>query len=224
MIGHLQKQYNRKFSVTREGSTSATFSAPGVTSLTFSHTSGSGVNRVIVVTAEGITCGTDLGGVAGVTWNGIALTEFRKSSNTITGSACYANRGIFYLLNPPANTTANVVVTYSYGNSCGAQANNYYYVSQAQPFNAFAISPANVANNSISLNLTTTHQNSYVIAHTADNDSTITFSGGVTKRAGAGYSSMADGFFANASGITIVADPVATTNCYEMTLSELWAN
>jgi prepilin-type N-terminal cleavage/methylation domain-containing protein len=88
-------------SITFDAASSAT---SGSSPLSWSHTVGSGNNRLLVV-SMGIEGDSTVGNVTGVTYNTVALT---KAVENFVGD--YQNTEIWYLLNPPEGS-ANVEVT-----------------------------------------------------------------------------------------------------------------
>lgn len=87
--------------ITFDAASSAT---SGTSPLSWSHTVGSGNNRLLVVSI-GIEGDSTVGNITGVTYNSVALT---KAVENFVGD--YQNTEIWYLLNPPAGS-ANVAVT-----------------------------------------------------------------------------------------------------------------
>ncbi|MGA3163264.1 MAG: SdrD B-like domain-containing protein, partial [Verrucomicrobiota bacterium] len=109
------------------------------TSLTFSHTSGSGPNRLLLV-AVGIgaiqAVDTPPGGsVTNVTYGGTAMTQVTSVTNSPSISYIYS------LVNPPAGP-ANVVVSVSSAASIAAGATTFTNVNQAAPFGNSATNSA----------------------------------------------------------------------------------
>jgi hypothetical protein len=93
----------------------------GGSSLTFSHTTPAGSDRMLVV---GISFDNDDRDVTGVTYGGTPLTFAGKRENSDDATA-----EIWYLVSPPV-TTANVVVTLS-----GSISSSYGFVAAALPLN-----------------------------------------------------------------------------------------
>jgi hypothetical protein len=107
-------------------------SAHGVTaggnfgSLTFTHTVGSGSNRILIV---GVSLHTRNATVSTVTYAGTALTQ---AGTIATGSN--ANRtDIWYLLSPTPTTNGSIVVTPSAGTAISAGSISFTGVQQAAP-------------------------------------------------------------------------------------------
>ena len=122
--------------VTKEGATPTGQTATG-SSITFSHTSGTGANRLLLV---GISwnCGTTNRTISSVTWNGTPLTEVKTQLGYNTDNPRYS--AIYKLVAPPSGTTGNVVVTFSGAVSNGAIAGaaNFANVDQTTPLGTAA--------------------------------------------------------------------------------------
>jgi uncharacterized repeat protein (TIGR01451 family)/gliding motility-associated-like protein len=95
--------------------------------LTIAHTSGSSLNRMLIV---GISS-TNATPVTGVTYNGTPLTYLGGSSNGSTKAE------IWYLINPP-NVTANVVISWTGTLECTAGVVTLNNVDQTNPFGTTA--------------------------------------------------------------------------------------
>ncbi len=119
------------------GSTTSS-SAVNAASLTFSHTSGSGSNRMLVVTVSvgSGSVGGSAGTISSVTYNGVTMTEVG------TAALSGARVSIYRLLNPAAGP-ANVVVSTSTGSTIEAGATTFENVDQATPLGTFASASAN---------------------------------------------------------------------------------
>jgi hypothetical protein len=117
--------------VTKEGATPTGTTATG-SSITFSHTSGTSANRLLLV---GISwnCGTTDRTISSVTWNGQALTEVKTQLGYNSTNPRYS--AIYRLINPASGVTGNVVVTFSGAVSNGAIAGaaNFANVDQTTP-------------------------------------------------------------------------------------------
>ena len=88
----------------------AATSSTGQTSLTWSHTVGSGTDRMLVVSVAVEDSGTADAAVSGVTYNGAALTSVPNSLVNGGGSGIIQTQ-LFYQVNP-ATGAHNVVVTF----------------------------------------------------------------------------------------------------------------
>lgn len=111
---------------------SASSSAQAITT---AFTTGSGANRVLIVN-PGSTTTLGHGGynqVSSVTFNGVACT-FVSLTYAVSGTL-YIGQEVWRLINPPASTTANVVVTYSIavGDQNGYTVGQYKDVDQTTP-------------------------------------------------------------------------------------------
>ena len=76
------------------------------TSLSWSHTTGSGTNRFLIVTIHYTVIATSMPSVSGITYNGVAMTHFA----TVLSGSTSTDRGVelWYLANPASgsNTVA----------------------------------------------------------------------------------------------------------------------
>ena len=105
-------------------------SADGATSLTFSHTNGSGPNRLLVV---GVGIGKS-GGVAGTTVTNVSYgTNILTRLTSVEDAGAKSRAEIWYLLNPPAGPS-NIVVRTSAGINITAGAATFTNVNQTTPF------------------------------------------------------------------------------------------
>jgi hypothetical protein len=132
-------------------------SRSGGSSLTFSHTTPSGSNRLLVV---GVSVNNDNRSVTGVTYNGVALTRAGTRSNDDDATA-----EIWYLVNPPV-TTADVVVSLS-----GSIGSSYGFVAAALPLNGVdqstpvgTFQSSTGDSSSASLNVTSSSSGDFVLA------------------------------------------------------------
>lgn len=139
-------------------------------SLTFSHTTAGGINKVLIVTVE---CQTG-DNITGVTFNGVAMTQFSKVNSTV---ASYWNY-IYVLTNPGASTTANVVISASGSRRIVGLAVDYDDVNQTTPL---AVATNNITTSTPgTLTLTTTVDNSWLIGTIRCNASNPTGAGANT--------------------------------------------
>ena len=105
-------------------------------SLTFSHTTGTGLNRLLlvgVVTGSTTSINSNAPTVTGVTYNGGSLTLLGSVAETGTRIRTY----LYQMVNPPSGTY-NVVVTTASSSPLYAGATTFAGVSQASPTGAFA--------------------------------------------------------------------------------------
>jgi len=112
---------------------STTGSGAGVNTLTYSKTIASGNNRLLYV---GVT--TQNKAISGVTWNGLALTQFTIGTRNSMRVAMY-----YIALGSSASpTTANVVVTLAGGTDVFSGAADYSGVWQPTPFQSPTVTQA----------------------------------------------------------------------------------
>ena len=91
--------------ITKDGDVSTGKTSGSSTSLSFSHTTGSGDNRLLVV---GVSYGyTSASSISSVKFDGLELTR----AGTAVEQTNLTQVTIFYLVDPPALKTANIVVT-----------------------------------------------------------------------------------------------------------------
>lgn len=147
----------------------ATFSAESAgTSKTFAHTVGAGADRVLVVIAHNNSSATN--SFTGATYNGVAMTR-------LTGVAS-ANGDMYdnvYVLVNPASGANNVVISSSGSIGIIGMASSYTGVNQSNPTVFSAISSA-ISSTSVSNAVTTTVDNSWIVASGAQNAVQITAS------------------------------------------------
>ena len=97
---------------------------------TFSHTTGSGANRLLIVTIK--MRGGAGGVVTGVTYNGVAMTQVTPEALTSTAHAV-----IYYLVNPASGAnTVSISHNMTGSTSMVASATTLTGVDQANPLNA----------------------------------------------------------------------------------------
>ena len=121
--------------VALEGTVSTGGTTAAALSLTFSHTTGSGANRLLLVGVVWRNTSTAIP-ISGVTFNGTTMTQV--GTNTALTNRRLA---IYSLVNPPASTTGNVVVTLSGSTNATdivAGAANFSGVDQTTPLGTFA--------------------------------------------------------------------------------------
>lgn len=128
-------------------------------SLSFSHTISGNTNRMLIVCAGDEDSGTPT--VTGITYNGISMTQVAQIS---TDDGTQNRLAMFYLpeANLPSAGTYTVTITYSAttSNRSGG-AMSFYNVKQQAPKNTQTA--ANQGQSSISVNVTTDVDNSWVV-------------------------------------------------------------
>lgn len=144
------------------------------TSLTFSHTNGSGSKRLLVV----CIAYQDTTSATGVTYNGVAMTFVARASQNFTSSE------IWYLANPSTGAN-NVVITMSGATSyITATANSFTGVAQTSLTDGS--NTATGSSTTASVDVTTGRDNSWVIdcvaIQTNTGDITLTVGSGQTQR------------------------------------------
>jgi hypothetical protein len=116
--------------VTVDGTASSGTGAANATSVSFSHTTGTGTDRLLLVGVSW-NCGSTARTISSVTFSGTPLTLVRteQAGTQLRYSAIYR------LLNPPSGVTGNVTVTFSgtVSNGIVAGAANFKGVAQTIP-------------------------------------------------------------------------------------------
>jgi hypothetical protein len=138
----------------------------GSGTLTASYTVGSGSNRVLCVVAFGASIPTlDPGMTA--SYAGITMSQANRIDADVGNQGPYQNRNLYfyYLLNPPSGTN-NVVITFAH-DYVGACAADYAGVNQSGP-NATSVGTAGTGSTSVSVPLTVTVTNSWVVTGSID--------------------------------------------------------
>jgi uncharacterized repeat protein (TIGR01451 family) len=113
----------------------AATSSSGTGTLTFSHSTGSGTNRLLVV---GVAYSSSATGptITSVTFNG--TSNYLINAGTLIANGTTRRIEIFYMVNPPLSTTGNVVVTFPTGiSSAVAGAVTFAGVNQTAPIRTF---------------------------------------------------------------------------------------
>lgn len=144
----------------------------GATSLTFSHTCGTGANRILWV---GFRVGTSSDVATGVTYNGVAMTQAVKKSGA--GGSHYTY--LYYLVNP-ATGANNVVISLSGSQSIIGVSASYTGANQSGQPDATTSATAEPGT-SINASVTVVASQSWVISFVA-NDGALAMTGstGVT--------------------------------------------
>jgi hypothetical protein len=135
--------------VTVDGAASSGTGAANATSVSFSHTTGTGTDRLLLVGVSW-NCGSTARTISSVTFGGTPLTMVRMEQ---TGTRLRYS-AIYRLLNPPSGVTGNVTVTFSgtVSNGIVAGAANFKGVAQTIPLGVQ--NSANGNNTSPSVTLT----------------------------------------------------------------------
>ncbi len=161
------------------------------TSQTFSHTCGSGSNRILFV---GTRINTTSDNVTGITYGGVAMTRINTVTRNNVTVDDPARNYLYYLVNP--STGANNVVISSSG-SVGFSSLSASYTGASQTgvpdaSNTNAHTGADVSD-SITTSVTTNADNCWAIC-TIDNNSSnsVTANGGTTLRCGTASYTMGD--------------------------------
>ncbi len=174
------------------------------TTLSWSHTVGSGSNRILIVGVAGEdSSGTDLN-ISSVTYGGVAMTLVPNSTST-EGTSYLQGTALYYLLSPTVGT-ATVTVTYS--GSVAERSGGSISLRNADQAVAEAVATnGNTGSNSISTNITTQTNGAWVIDVVGcGNSGSYTATGGNTER----YDVQNDS--ASAAGSTkLVASAGSTT-------------
>lgn len=149
---------------------------PG-TSVTFEHTVGSGINRILLV---GITTNATTDKVTAVTYGGVAMTRLEFVQADTTNFYGY----IYYQLNP-ASGADDVVVTLADSQTCFCQSVSYSNVNQIAPPTK---NKGTDAAGNFTASLTTVVNNAWIATFCRSNNGTsgITAGTNTTLRVGSG--------------------------------------
>ncbi|HEX5127768.1 MAG TPA: DUF4347 domain-containing protein, partial [Rhodocyclaceae bacterium] len=120
-----QASWDSTLAIVPDSTTSAATTTASVSSLTFSHTQGTGLNGILVVeySTRGATSPTS------ITYGGQNLTQL----SSISDAGATVTTEIWYLL-APASGTANVVVTLPSPHEFTVGATSFFNVDQTTPF------------------------------------------------------------------------------------------
>lgn len=167
------------------------------TSLTWSHTTTTDSNRVLIVaTSTEADTGHTAQTVSGITYGGVALTKVR--TDYITGDTDNGSE-LWYLI-APATGANNVVVTMTSAvDGLFGAAMTFSGVDQTNPIdNHTGTNTANTANPSITVNITTNVDNAMVvnICHATGSATTLTADVNQTQR----FNAATTGDFKSAGG------------------------
>jgi pectate lyase len=167
--------------ITFDAASRAATTSTGRTSLSWSHTVGSGTDRILVVGVAAEDTGTADANITSVTFNGAALTAVPNSKRSGGGTGIIQTQ-LFYQLNP-ASGAHTVVVTFQGpvdGSSAGAT--SLAGVVQSAPQGA-ATNVDTSGADSISTSITTTAANSWVVDVVGSgNSGSFTAGSGQTER------------------------------------------
>lgn len=175
----------------------------GATSLTYSHTTGSGSNRILIVGFTGdVTGGSD--DVSSVTYAGNAMTFINKTDG-VNNRWSY----LYYILNPTTGAN-NVVITFS--SSHWIQSGCVEYTG-VQDIDANTTNESTISVTTLTTSVTTTVDNSWTVlfecGYSGGNDPTA--GTGSTRRSGV-TSFGAFGLFDSGGAITPAGSYSMTTN------------
>ncbi len=213
--------------VTYEGSSPTGTTATG-SSITFSHTSGTSANRLLLV---GISwnCGSTPRTISSVAWNGTALTEVKTQLTDTTSDPRYS--AVYKLVNPASGVTGNVVVTFSGGVTNGAIAGaaNFANVDQTTPLASIVgAASANNSGTAVTVDVTgllgTELVFDNVFMGVSSDTTTLTAGSGQTQRWFVrGYTSSATSFNTMAGASTEQATGSTVTMSWTASASAWWA-
>lgn len=123
------------------------------TPMSWSHTVGSGSNRLLVVSISGYYGNTNSMLPTSVTYNGVAMTLLTSKIFNGTGNYIY----VYYLLNPPSGTHTIAVATGTPNNNTQVGgATSWYNVDQTSPFGNSVSSSGSSTSPSVTASTNTT--------------------------------------------------------------------
>jgi uncharacterized repeat protein (TIGR01451 family) len=162
-------------------STSSTNSPAATNSVTFSHTSGSGTNSLLVIgVSMGVAANIGSITVTNVTYGGVTLSNLVAHVNNGTAKA---RTEIWYLTNPPAGP-ANVVIRSSAPANLIAGAITFTNANLQFPFGAVATAHSTSSGTSASLNVVSaTNEIPFVSIDVDGNGSAFTLVNGAAQNA-----------------------------------------
>ncbi len=166
----------------------ATKTATNAASVTWSHTVGTGADRVLIVGLATEDTSSTVLNVSAITYGGVALTAASGSAAT-AGSSTLDKTQLFYLLNPPSGT-GTVSVTFGGAvNGVSAGSTSLSGVAQTVP-GAVAINTA-ASGTTISAAVSVATAGSWVVdvANSGASNGTLTAGSAQTKRWGVSQSS-----------------------------------
>jgi hypothetical protein len=107
----------------------SSISSGSTTSVSFSHTVGSGTNKILLV----FVSGNAIGNITTATYSGTSMTELDSFLPNAGNWSSGIGMRLFYLINPPSGT-ANIVLSGSSTFSAYAAAASYFGVAQSSTF------------------------------------------------------------------------------------------
>jgi hypothetical protein len=143
---------------------SASAASAGGTTLTWSHTVGSGLtNSILIVHVANSGNAANSHFPTGVTYNGVAFTAVTPIATTDGSDAHPRTSSLWYLVNPPAGA-ANIVVTMNSGTSVNYAGIGWslQHAAQSSPFSTPGTAVSNSTNN-ISASCTATDTTDMII-------------------------------------------------------------
>ncbi len=157
-------------------------------STTWTHTTGSGTDRILIVGLATEDTSTSVLNVSAITYGGVALTAVPNSTAT-AGSSTYDRTQLFYLLNP-ASGTNTIAVTWG-GAVNGISAGSISLAGAAQSAPTLTAINSATSGNTISASLNVNTAGSWLVsvANSGASNATLTPGSSQTKRWGLGQSS-----------------------------------
>ena len=168
-------------SVTLDKSSHASSNGGKVASLSWSHTTSSQTNSLLIVSVSMNEPSSLQYKVSSVTYNGIALK--RLATEASPGGGCWCNLELWYATTPDPGTHSVVVKLNGGNHAVAASAVSYYNVRQGTPFGALVVKKGYSANPNPALStavLSTPNQAAYN-AWTTDNGQTFATGPGQTQ-------------------------------------------
>jgi hypothetical protein len=171
-------------------------------STTWTHTTGTGTDRILIVGLATEDTSTSVLNVSTITYGGVAMTAVANSTAT-AGSSTYDRAQLFYLLNPASGTNTISVTWGGAVNGISAGSISLAGVAQSAPSTA-AINSA-TSGNTISANIAVATAGSWLVsvANSGASNATLTPGSTQTKRWGLGQS--------NSGGAGSTATPATGT-------------
>ncbi|ATC64553.1 hypothetical protein CMV30_11640 [Nibricoccus aquaticus] len=168
----------------------------------WSHTTGSGTDRILIVGLATEDTSTSVLNVSAITYGGVALTAVANSTAT-AGSSTYDRTQLFYLLNPASGTNTISVTWGGAVNGISAGSTSLAGVTQSAP--SVAAINSTTSGNTISANIAVATAGSWLVSVANSGASNATLTAGSTqiKRWGLGQS--------NSGGAGSTASPATGT-------------
>lgn len=182
--------------------------AVNASSISWSHTTGSGSNRVLVV---GTLINSNTVTVSGVTWN--TSSNLTQVSTAINGSA---RVDLWYLVNPAASTTATIKVTLSA--AAGVVAGAVSYTNASQSTNPFGTA-ANATGTGTAVSVTVNSTDATMMICNISGDQ-----GGGSYSANSVTSRWTDASFANGGQGDKAGTATSTTVSWTLSASDSWVS